>query len=285
MYEGSEEIQLRYEKDLDIAAYHAHPAIGRSGLMEINRTPRHYWWKYLSGKAEAEDTDALRIGQAFHTLVLEPSLFDHRFIVWSGADRRTVKGKEEYAAALESGKTAIKASEFSELQEMAKGLLSEPASKKILVADGQIEPSYFWQADGVDCKTRPDYYRTDGIVVDAKTTQDASAESFSKAIINYGYDIQAFMTMEGIYKVTGTRPQAFVFCCVEKDPPYCAAFYSATDEMLTVGEARFNKLLAIYRECKAQDLWPGYGSQIRPIGVPDWFMNRIIHPGENKEAA
>lgn len=275
---------MRYDPNLDIAAYHAHPAISRSGFMELDRTPRHYWWKYLSGKAEPEDTDALRMGQAFHTLVLEPNTFTTRFQVWSGADKRTKEGKAEYQMAEATGKVPVKKKEYEAMQDMAKSLLSEPASKKILVADGQIEPTYFWTEDGVDCKCRPDYFRTDGIILDVKTVDSASESAFQRSVINYYYDVQAYMNMRGIEAVTGKKPQAFVFVCAEKEAPYCCAFYSATDDLLAVGEARFHKLLKVYKECKAQDRWPGYGSTIKPLGVPEWFIKSVIVT-EAKEAA
>lgn len=274
----------RMIEDMPHEAYLASRAISRSGLMDFLRSPQHYWYNNLSNQAEPENTDALRVGSAFHTMLLEPAQFDSRAFVWSGKPRNTKEGKDEYQAALDKacGRVLIKKSEFDNLKAMAKSILSQPAASKIINSNGKIESSFFYtdRSYGVEAKARPDYYRADGIVLDLKTTADASEEEFQKSIVNYGYDIQAFMQMEAIETVTGKRPDAFVFICVEKDPPYAVAFYQADNDMLRAGEYRYHNLMGKYATCLKANSWPGYGNLIRPISVPSWFINRL-----DKEAA
>lgn len=285
--------------DLPSEKYHmAAKGISRSGLMEIAKNPRKYWWKYLSGLAETEETNSLRIGGGFHTFVLEPHKFnDVCVIVPKEAPRRpsiaqvnAKKPSEDTLAQIEwwknfdaaNGlKTYIKTDELAEMKEMAQSVLSEPASKKVISAAGHIESSFFWHDEdyGVDVKCRPDYYRDDGILLDLKTCADASEEAFQKSIVNYGYDLQAFMMMEGVERVTGKRPSDFVFVAVEKDAPYCVAFYSATPELLACGEARYHKLMAIYAACMKKNHWPGYGSFVRPINPPEWYVKKLTKEG------
>lgn len=265
--------------DMPHEEYLSAEGVSRSGLMEFLRSPQHYWYKYLSGMAERESTTALDMGTAFHTLLLEPALFEKKVLVWSGAPRNTKEGKAEYAEAVQSaaGRVVIKQADFEALKNMAASILAQPVAKKIIVESGHIEASLFYsdEATGALAKARPDYWRKDGIVVDLKTTNDASEEEFQKSIVNYGYDIQAFMQMEAVYRVTGERPSNFVFIVVEKEPPYACAFYTADDTLLRCGEYRYNNLMAKYAECKQRNIWPGYGSLIRPISVPSWFMNKL----------
>ena len=273
----------RMATGMDSDAYHKHPAISRSAMMELERTPKHFWYKYMSGLYQDEESDALRIGSAFHTLVLEPALLEKSVYVWSGAPRNTKGGKEEYSQALENaaGRLLIKQSEFNGMKAMAKAILAEPASSKIIHAKGKIEASFFWHDENyrTEVKCRPDYYRDDGIVLDLKTCADASEETFQRSAVNYGYDLQAFMCMEGIERVTGKRPVDFVFMCVEKEPPHCVAFYSVTPEMLACGEARYHKLMSLYAACRQKDEWPGYGHFVRPIAPPEWYVKRLTAQG------
>lgn len=285
--------------DMDIDAYHSHPAVSRSGLMLINQSPQHYWWKYLSGQAEKEDTTALRIGSAFHTLVLEQHTFEARaVIIPDGAPKRpsitqlnAKKPSEDTIAAIEwwarwdqyaGARLQFTQAEFAELQDMAAALLNQPATGRVIAPQGRIEASFFWYDPDyrVTVKCRPDYWREDGIVVDVKTTNDASRDDFEKSIVKYGYDVQAYMQMEGIERVTGKRPQAFVFACIEKKKPNATAFYMADSDLLECGKTRYHKLMAKYAECMEKGIWPGYGAMVQPIGVPSWFARQL----ENGEA-
>ena len=259
--------------------YLASPAVSRSGLMDLLRSPQHYWYNHLSGRAERADTTALKLGTAFHCLLLEPHLFNDKVVVWSGAPRNTKEGKAEYAevSANAGSRVIIKQSEFDQLKLMAQSIKDQPAAGKLINSAGKVEASFFYQdqTHDVAAKARPDFWREDGIVIDLKTTADASEAEFSKSIANYGYDVQAFMQMEAVERVTGNRPQAFVFIAVEKEPPYACAFYQADEDLLRCGEYRYHMLMEKYAACMKSGKWPGYGSLVRPIGPPEWFVSRL----------
>lgn len=284
----------RMVENLAADEYHSHASISRSGLVEVGKTPKHYWYKYLSGEYQDKKTNALRFGGGFHTLTLENHKFkDVCAIIPKDAPRRpsitqinakkpsedTLKQIAWWSEFDEKNriKTLIKADELAEMKLMAESVLAEPMSKKVINASGKIEASFFWHDDNyeIDLKCRPDYYRDDGIVLDLKTCESAAGEEFERSIANYFYDVQAYMCMEGIEKVTGKRPASFIFVCVEKTPPYCAAFYSATDELLESGRIRFNHLADIYAACRKKNHWPGYGHFIRPIGIPHWLNKKL----------
>jgi len=284
----------RMVENLPADEYHAHAAMSRSGLVTMAKTPKHYWYKYLSGKYEDEKTHALRFGGAFHTLTLENHKFDDVCVVVpKDAPKRPsisqINAKKPSESTLEQIayweefdakhklKTLVKADELAEMKLMAQSVLSEPAAQKVITGAGKIEATFFWYDEnyGIDLKCRPDYYRDDGIVLDLKTCASANQEDFEKSVANYYYDVQAYMCMEGIEKVTGKRPTDFIFVCVEKDPPYCTAFYSATDELLEAGRQRFARLADLYAICKKKNHWPGYGHFIRPIGIPHWLNKKL----------
>ncbi len=280
--------------NMDIDDYHGNSAVSRSGLMLLNKSPQHYWYEYLSGQAEKTDTTALRIGGAFHTLVLEPETFKERAVILPedapkkpsitqlNAAKPSEKTIEDIAwwelfNSQLNGRAVITKKEFDDMQAMADAIRSQPASSRVLVESGKIESSFFWYdpEQDVHVKARPDYYRDDGIVLDLKTTVCADREDFERSIVKYGYDVQAYMQMEGIERVTGVRPQNFVFICVEKTPPYAVAFYVADKDMIECGRFRYNNLLSKFSECHHSGKWPGYGAMIQPVSVPDWFMRKL----------
>ena len=49
--------------------------ISKSGLDLIQKSPAHYYYRYLSGQHEERSSKALEIGSAVHAAVLEPELF------------------------------------------------------------------------------------------------------------------------------------------------------------------------------------------------------------------
>ena len=57
---------------LSNADYHAHPAISKSGLDKIAKSPAHY---KAAREAEHEGSDALVFGSAFHDYILLPDTF------------------------------------------------------------------------------------------------------------------------------------------------------------------------------------------------------------------
>jgi hypothetical protein len=289
-------------EDMSHEKYLEHPSVSRSGLMLMQKSPQHYWWRYLSGHAEPEDTESLRIGHAFHCLLLEPQKFE-KYAVVIPADapktpsitqfkaknpsEETVKQVKWWTDFTEkaAGRTLIKAEKFVELKLMAAAILAQPAATRIIDAKGKIESSFFYSdpLTGMAAKARPDYWREDGIVLDLKTTADASRDAFERSIVEYGYDVQAYMQMLAIEQCTGKKPQSFVFICVEKEPPYAVAFYMADDDVLRCGEYRYHRLMSKYADCMKSGKWPGYGHLIQPIGMPPWFVKKLETQEQEKE--
>lgn len=268
---------IHFKKDMPNDEYHKHPAVSRSGLMTIyNHSPMHF--KYQKDSGGVEETDALRIGGAFHTMVLEPELFDAQYYVFEKPDLRSKAGKEEMAAIKDDAgdKTLINTAEHAQMIDMAQSIKKQPAAKKLIHEKGIIEGSFFWQDDdtGVEVKARPDWH-TSRLVTDLKTADNASPHAFEKKIFDYGYDIQVYMCREAIKKKYGQYPDGFVFIVVEKKPPYACAFYMASDDVIQSGKYRYLNLIETYSQCLRNNKWYGYGNHIQPISIPQWAKNRM----------
>jgi exodeoxyribonuclease VIII len=262
---------------MDNTAYHAHPAVSKSHLDLIARSPLHYWSRYLDpNRITPEPSAAMRLGTALHTHVLELSRWDEEIAVAPAMDRRTKAGKESYAAfeAAAAGKTVITADDAEVVMAMGRSIMRHPGAAMLLGLPGKAETTHMWTdaTYEVECKCRPDWLTDDGsIMVDLKTTRDASPRGFMRSIADYRYHVQAGWYLNGVEQATGKRPDQFVFICVESTAPYAVAVYAADEVMTDRGYEQAMKDLGKLAVCRAADSWPSYSDQIETISLPGWM--------------
>ena len=265
---------------MENADYHAHPAISKSHLDLIARSPLHYWARYIDpNRVPTEPTDAMRLGTAVHTLTLEADQFEARYVTTPAVDRRTKEGKARWLEfqAEAGGRELIDADDRVIISRMAESVWRHPAAAMLLHWQGKAETTHMWidPTTGAECKCRPDWLTNDGnLIIDLKTTEDASPIGFQRSVANYRYHVQASWYLDGVEAATGHRPDQFIFICVEKKPPYAVAVYAADAEMIQIGAETAARDLARLVECKASNTWPGYSDQIEPLSLPAWMRPR-----------
>ncbi len=269
------------KRTTDNAAYHRHTAVSKSHLDLVARSPLHYWARYLDpNRIQPEPTPAMVIGSALHTHVLEIDTWDENYVTLpDGIDRRTKQGKAEWESfsAASSGRTVLSKSDAELVMRMGQAIYAHPAAAFLLQRPGQAERSYFWtdEATELECKCRPDWMTSDGqLIVDLKTTEDASPAGFRKSISAWRYHVQAAHYLTGVEVATGQRPEQFIFICVEKKPPHAVAVYAASAEMVAAGERTAETDLARLALCRQTGEWPGYSDQIETIDLPFWMRPR-----------
>src|SRR6185503_5376214 len=196
--------------------YHGSEGISRSQLMLLDKSPYHFWYHHLSGLAvKKEATPSMVIGSAFHTMLLEPELFDKEFVVMPSIDRRTTKGKEEYSLFCETvgDKTALTLEQYSTIKNMAK-LVSQHEIVTTLLDESVFEKSIYWtdKETGLQFKCRPDIW-SEKMVVDVKTTQDAAPGRFMSSAFKFGYYLQAGMVYEACQSI-GKPFEMFVILAI-----------------------------------------------------------------------
>ena len=131
---------------------------------------------------------------------------------------------------------------------------------------GLCEQSYQWQDSqtGEICKSRPDFHTDDGkLIVDLKTTSDASELGFQKSVHNFRYHVQA-----GFYLRSIKEAEQFVFIAVESKPPYLVAVYNASPEMIAAGNRVADKNLSTLAQCRKSGKWIGYSEEIKTLDLP-----------------
>jgi exodeoxyribonuclease VIII len=147
---------------------------------------------------------------------------------------------------------------------MRKRIFAHPAANTILNMAGICEQSYQWKDSetGEICKSRPDFHTADNsLLVDLKTTEDASMFGFQKSIHSFRYHVQAAWYLRSL-----AEAEQFVFIAVEKKPPYLVAVYNASKEMVEAGNRAADKNLALLAECRKSNKWVGY-SDIQQEGL------------------
>lgn len=207
----------------------------------------------------------------------------HEMAAWLNANGKNVRLWSDVLAEWTEnnpGRIVLTPETWDQLHAMANAVHSHPAAGALLTGcPGEAEKSVYWNdaITGVLCRCRPDWWRDDNVIVDLKTTEDASPEGFAKSMANYRYDVQAAYYLDGVQQATGKRPKAFVFIAVEKKTPYGVGVYVLDSDSLELGRAQYQHDLRIYAECVRTGEWPGYGDKIQTISLPAWHANKNAH--------
>lgn len=261
--------------DISNDEYHGADGISRSRLMLLEQSPYHFWYECLSGMAEKrEATPAMNIGGAFHTLLLEPHLFDNEFIVAPKMDRRTAAGKIDYAVFMDEsqGKIVLTEEQYHKAALMAEQALSHEIVKTLL-DEAQFEKSIFWtdKETGLQFKSRPDIW-SNKMVVDLKTTKDATRYKFERSAMEYGYYLQAGMAYEGA-KALEMPFEMFVILAVEKEMPHAPAVFPMSDDALQYGIDQFQHYKRMLADCLSSNKWDTY--PVHELTVPMYAIKQL----------
>jgi hypothetical protein len=255
--------------------YHANrTALSRSGATSLLRSPAHFYSEFVSGQPQKQ-TDALRFGKVLHSAILEPTRFrDLAAVQPEFGDLRTKVGKEArdaWTATLKPDAIRCTQAEYEQITAMVNEVWSHPVASNLLKG-GLTEPTGFWRDEetGVLCRIRLDALRDDPLIVDLKTTMDASEREAQKAIARYMYHVQTAWYLDGASAIMGAAVKDFVFIFVEKEPPYDVGVYVADARMIEEGRRLCRRALNTYAKCLRSGQWPGCSQEAKVISLPPW---------------
>lgn len=271
-----------------MAEYLAYPAVGSSLLrILINRSPAHYLHALEN---PSEPTPAQLFGSAIHQAALEPKDFKKHMVVKPIFEGRTKKGELTTNANCEEvrekselwhlenhGKTILSQDNFDAIQGILNSLSKHKQASK-LIASGHAEESLFWTdpETGVQCKSRPDFIREGHIIVDIKSTEDASYRSFQKDLANYGYHVQAAMQLDAATAVFSQVFDTHIIIAVEKEAPFAVNCFQLDENMIREGQELYYAALKTLKQCQESGIYPAYGDQLTPIALPSWAIKGEI---------
>lgn len=227
--------------DLSNSDYHA--ADGYLSASQLKMFLPEHFKPFTSG-----DRSALDFGTAFHTHVLgvgEP------FAVVAAASWRGKAAMDARSVAYQMGETPVLADDVPRLDAMRDAVLAHPVAADLVTGqDRMVEHSWFTETG---MQARPDVWLPGtGTIVDIKTTSaKPGADNLARAVIDYGYDMQAVHYME-VGRELGLPVGRFVFVFVGKDTPHYVSVVELDESFIDRGTAL--RCLAIER---ATDVFGG----------------------------
>jgi hypothetical protein len=245
--------------------YHRGPELSKSGAKDLLKSPALYDYR----RTHPEHKDAWDLGTVTHGLILGTG-WD--VVIVDAEDWRGKAAREQRDEARAASKVAILAKDHQRMKATADAVLLHPLAGRMLEG-GQPEASVFWTDDTGDhepvrCRARFDYLHPSA-GIDVKTCMDASPAAFTKSVVNFAYDMQAFVYPDGLRHVTGEL-LPFLFIAVEKEPPHQVAVYDLDFPFIDRGERHWRDALASFAACNASGVWPGYPADIQTLSAPRW---------------
>jgi exodeoxyribonuclease VIII len=214
------------------------------------------------------ERDAFAFGTAFHSLLLEPDGFGDNYGVLPELNLRTKadQAKADAIIAAEPDKLWLTEKASRILNAMAAGALEHPKVFELLGEDADTEVSVYGMRGKWPTKARFDMVLglrdpdAPLVIVDLKTTRDASPEAFRESVVEYGYHAQEVWYRQELEAVTGREVADFLFIVVEKAWPYHAGVYRLHPSMRIGGQALITDAWEAYLRCAESGEWPHYGN-------------------------
>lgn len=176
------------------------------------------------------ETDAMKFGSAVHACLFEHQLFMNTYVIEPVVNKRTKEGKQSLAdfTANCADKIIISQEDMITVKQIRDSILNKKTSR-LLLNNGLAEHELYWtdKKTGINCKAKLDYLIEpclqfpNGLIIDLKTTTNASINEFAKSIYNFGYHNQLAFYCEAVKNVYNTPDYPiFVFIPVEKTAPF-----------------------------------------------------------------
>jgi len=227
---------------------------------------------------------ALVIGSGFHTATLEPEKLDDEFAVKpseiDGQGPRTKHYKESFELMQKSepDKQWLAPADYDLILEMAGSALDNPVLRHYMAdIDKVVEGTGYFEMEGAKCKVRPDLYIPGaGVVIDLKSTQDASNRGFTKSVRQFGYLFQACWYMHAL-RLLGEKPKQFVFIAVEKTAPYATAAYTIKESDINKQFSNMERACQLWATCQSSGIWPGYSDMVETLDLGSQITNNRLN--------
>lgn len=275
--------------------YHADPCAVPSlsssiAKVMLDQSPRHAQTQHPKmGGVRREDSKVFDRGALVHKLVLGKG---RDVVVVEAPDWRTKAAQAARDDARDEGKIPVLEDDYLEAAWAAKAIVEQLDAIGI-VLDGESEVAIAWQElsgrGPVWCRGMLDHVIVRdrrAVIYDLKTCRSAHPSACARAVLNYGYDVQAAAYPRALQQL---MPQLngrvdFVFIFAEPRAPFAVTPGRLDDVLRTRGEERWteaytawgDRMFAAKREGDVLDLtapWPAYANGIVTFEAPGWMIN------------
>ena len=245
--------------------------VGSSGIKRFaDYSAAHYREDMLNPKAS---TPAMVLGSAFHSIALGFS--DEVAVIPYDINRRSKAGKLQWAEFCDNNrdKYMVSQTDYQNIKNMTDALNHHPISKRLMQFQDREVTGIWHDVDNkLWCKIRPDLISNDQrIIVDLKSTNDASRDVFNRDIFKFGYHVSAAWYKYGAEQITGNS-YAFVIAAVEKQPPYGINCFNISGLAIKKAWQKIGECLGDLSDCVKDDKWPNYEPRLWEPDVPSYIL-------------
>lgn len=276
---------------LPFEEYAAIPAVNSGLLREMDRSPAHGLAYLRNGIAR---TEALELGQHIHTRILEPERFAASYVMMPDfadglcdpktgepyASPRATKLYKQLVAefqAKHSPKVCIDEDDWNTCEGIAARVAEHGSASQFVGGKVKVEVTVVWRDEAtlLPCKARLDVVNMDySCIVDFKSTTDARAFRFMRALEDFGYHLQAGHYIAGAL-AAGLGAEHYAFVPVEKKDPFGVTMLELDPEALEFGKREVARLLKITKECIESNVWPCYDQEVGKATFSKRYWDRV----------
>ena len=283
--------------DISNHEYHAGPGISSTNIKHALVSPQHY----LTHKQHPKpSTSSMVIGQALHSLILEPDKFRKEFILSPYDNFRSKEAKEWRAAVQADGFTVLtnlpgkdpywQPGDYDLIHQMRDAIMRHEFAP-LFLQHFVPETSVYW-FESVDVLTPTGDKVTDmqlllkarfdirdlahHLIADLKTTVSAAYSDFIRHVFDYGYHISERHYMRGAAEIK-IEANNFVFIAIEKEPPFGIGLYTLDEEAKRLGEIQRRKGLESIAAAIHFNQWPAYPVHDRQLQTPPWMSRQKVY--------
>ena len=252
---------------------HGYSSSNLKDLLKSN--PEKLKWKMAQ---QTEPSEAMKIGTVLHCHLLRPEDFENEIAVMPSFNLRKKADKADKAIweLTNVDKQTVTKKELELGLSMANAVRENHEAMKLL--DGAIkERSMYADIMGTPLRARPDAYK-ENILLEVKSTRDASEKEFAKQIANLYYHVSlvhyAHVMEECAPEKLTFEEIDYRFIVVENTPPHSVAIYTPSERMIYVGNELWKEALEKLQSCLENDIWPGYTEPgtSEEIDLPNWAV-------------
>ena len=197
-------------------------------------------------------------------------------------DQEAIETAHDYAQ-LVKGKIVLDDQDLADAMACVQALNNHPEFAAIMAQPRRVEVPFEFDLFGHRFKAKPDcIVDSMRLILDIKTTDDASPHRWQWSAVDYGYHRQQIIYQEALRQATGKKYR-FYFAVVEKPKPSTrgipptVALYELDPDTVLMGYEDTQKLVQDYETRRKTRNWQQpYSSGIVPLRLP----KRRVYEGE-----
>lgn len=261
------------------ARYHMDPADEPSlsaslSKVLLSESPYKAWYSHprLNPNYRDDRDPKFDLGTCAHAMLLEND--QSNIVLVDADDWRTKIAKEARDSANAAGKTALLAKHFAKVKRMVDIALAFIKESEIADewANADSEITSIWTDMGVWKRCRFDRITKDRrVIIDYKSTTDASPDVFSRQIPRMGYHIQEAFYRDGVL-AHGLPMPKFIFLAQADELPHECSLHGCDTSLQEIAEAEVARATDLWRNGISTGKWPSYGGRIHWAVPPSYMM-------------